>query len=92
MITGIRVRLAAPSGAEQLLVGDQVAARADELLEQRELDRREGQELSAGPCLVTARVDPDRARGRGRCGAGVLRLTTARIRASSSSFPNGLVM
>ena len=60
----VRVRLAPPPGAEQLLVRDEVTARADELLEQRELDRREGQEAIPGPCLVAARsirIEPELA-------------------------------
>ena len=75
----VRVGLGRPAGARQLEVRDDVAAGADERLEQPELGRRQGQRRLADPRLVTARLQHELA-GRQRPAAG-------RARAAASGPP-----
>ena len=92
----VRVGLGRPAGARQQVVRDDVAAGADERLEQAELGRRQGQRRVADARLVTGRLE-DEVAGRQRPAAArarpadrSTRRMTAAIRASSSALPNGL--
>ena len=93
----VRVGLGRPAGTGQLEVRDDVAAGADERLEQPELRRRQRERRLPDPRLVTSRLQDQRAgleRTRRRRAPDADRSTRrmiAAIRASSSALPNGFV-